>query len=136
MTLSVCKRFSFEAAHQLKYHKGKCKNLHGHHYEFEVEVSGSLNGDQEASSYQMIIDFGDLKELVGRKVIDKLDHQDLTDFFSFGTPEFNYIAATAERMALWIAEQLEWEISGLGTDAKLIRVQVWETPGSSAIWRA
>lgn len=38
--VSVCKIFTFDAAHQLVGHKGKCSNLHGHTYKLEVVLKG------------------------------------------------------------------------------------------------
>lgn len=38
----VSKEFSFDMAHILDGHDGKCRNLHGHTYKLQVEVSGDL----------------------------------------------------------------------------------------------
>ena len=38
----IAKEFSFDMAHMLDGHDGKCKNLHGHTYKLQVEVAGEL----------------------------------------------------------------------------------------------
>ena len=35
-------RFGFEAAHQLPWHPGRCRDLHGHSYRLEVTVEGPI----------------------------------------------------------------------------------------------
>jgi len=57
-------KYHFDAAHRLSDYKGKCHNLHGHRWEVEVIISGTI--DQTTG---MIIDFGIIK-----KVIDQFDH--------------------------------------------------------------
>ena len=52
--MKIGKTYSFEAAHHLPNHNGKCKNPHGHSYRLEVEVEGGLNpfpgaSDQDCS---------------------------------------------------------------------------------------
>ena len=39
---SVTRSFTFEAAHQLPWHPGKCRELHGHGYRLEVTVEGPV----------------------------------------------------------------------------------------------
>ena len=40
--MKLSKIFTFDAAHHLPNYTGKCKNLHGHSYQFEVIVSGKI----------------------------------------------------------------------------------------------
>jgi 6-pyruvoyltetrahydropterin/6-carboxytetrahydropterin synthase len=57
--MKVGKTFTFDAAHRLQNHDGKCKNLHGHTYQVEaiVEAPGlTERGPQQG----MVIDFGEL----------------------------------------------------------------------------
>lgn len=68
----LSKEFSFDAAHMLDKHCGKCNNLHGHTYKLKVYIySNELLSDE--SSNGMVIDFKDLKEIV-QPLVDKLDH--------------------------------------------------------------
>jgi len=64
-------RFSFESAHHLPEvpEDHKCRRLHGHSFQVEVTVSGSI-GHQTG----WVMDFADLKARV-RPVIEALDHR-------------------------------------------------------------
>ncbi len=120
MNISIEKSFTFHAAHYLPYHKGKCNNLHGHTYQLDVRVTGGVvNGtDPDAG---MIIDFGQLKEIVNTFVIDKYDHQNLNVHFE---------NPTAELMAKKIYQMLA---NALPTGVFLSRVRLWETESACAI---
>jgi 6-pyruvoyltetrahydropterin/6-carboxytetrahydropterin synthase len=81
LATSVNRRFSFEAAHQLPWHPGKCANLHGHSYLLDVTVTGDLTPDG------IVIDFADLKATVTKHVLDDYDHAHLNDFLPNPTAE-------------------------------------------------
>jgi len=70
----VCKIFTFDAAHQLEGHKGKCANVHGHTYKLEVIVSGVPITEEDPAQEGFVMDFGDIKEAVKSKIVDVLDH--------------------------------------------------------------
>ncbi|HVT76883.1 MAG TPA: 6-carboxytetrahydropterin synthase QueD [Acidimicrobiales bacterium] len=110
MHTRVTRSFSFEAAHQLEWHPGACKNLHGHSYRLEVTVSGPLTPEG------IVIDFGDLSALVRREVIDRFDHTYLNDLLP---------NPTAELIAADIWERLSQ------AGAVLHRIRLWETENSS-----
>lgn len=112
--LTITKCFEFEACHHLPEHPGKCKNMHGHSYKLEVEVTGTPD------TTGMIIDFGDLKKAVQTLIIDLFDHRDLNIYFE--TP-------TAENMVVWIVNLLEKE------NIPVVRVRLWETSTSYAEWK-
>lgn len=119
---TICKIFSFAAAHRLPNHKGLCNNLHGHEYFLHVEIEGEINQDQGSPEFGMIMDFGNLKEMVN-SVIGKFDHSYLNDFYS---------NPTAETMVQDIAISLGVRIDeGL---KKVKRVRLYETPTSYAQW--
>lgn len=61
----LTKKFTFEMAHALDGYNGKCANLHGHSYHFEVTVSEEPG---------VFFDFHALKELVLREIIERYDH--------------------------------------------------------------
>jgi len=50
---------------------GKCANSGGHGHNYELEIT--LRGDLDPKS-GMLINIKDLKDIVGREVIDKVDH--------------------------------------------------------------
>jgi len=72
--ISITKEFSFEAAHALKDYDGPCRNIHGHSYQLSVTVSGIPVTDPMSPKRGMIMDFSDLKEIMKREVIDRMDH--------------------------------------------------------------
>jgi len=65
--MKVSKRFRWEGAHRLPWHKGGCQNLHGHSYQMWVELQGGLN------SRGMSIDFKDIKNVIA-PLVDAWDH--------------------------------------------------------------
>ena len=79
--VSIVRRYSFEAAHQLAWHAGKCRVLHGHSYVLEVEVAGQLD------SRGVVMDFGELDDPVATLVLSRLDHTYLNDVCDNPTAE-------------------------------------------------
>lgn len=122
MRIEVVKQFTFDAAHYLPNYRGKCANLHGHTYILEVGIKEEP--DQESG---MVIDFGRLKQIVERNIIEKLDHQNLNEV---DAPFFPTSMPTAERMVQWIVKVLRnfWP-------NELSFVRLYETPTSYAEWR-
>jgi 6-pyruvoyltetrahydropterin/6-carboxytetrahydropterin synthase len=110
--MKVTKEFTFDSAHKLINYKGKCENLHGHTYKLHVTVDGDIKDNG------LVIDFVILKEIVNDKIIEKLDHKYLNDFFE---------NPTAEVMAKWIWDELK-EIEEKGV--KLFEIKLWESPTS------
>lgn len=109
MKTSVTRSFRFEAAHQLPWHPGKCRELHGHSYRFEITVEGPV-GPQG-----IVVDFDELKDVVDREVLARYDHRYLNDLMD---------NPTAELLAHDIWKTLE--AAGLG----LTRIRLWETDTS------
>ena len=109
MRTSVTRTFTFEAAHQLPWHEGKCRNLHGHSYRLEVTVDGPI-GEQG-----IVVDFADIKRVVERDVVDRYDHRYLNDLLD---------NPTAELIAAEIWKTVE------AADLAVSRIRLWETPDS------
>ncbi|UKH20240.1 6-carboxytetrahydropterin synthase QueD [Actinobacillus pleuropneumoniae] len=131
----IAKEFSFDMAHMLDGHDGKCQNLHGHTYKLQVEVRGDLVA--EGAKRSMVMDYADLKSVVKREILDPMDHAYIYDLNSeresqvakllvdlnskvYGIPS----RTTAEEMAKYMFEKLE----KVGLPVSLIRL--WETPTS------
>lgn len=74
---AIKKEFKFDAAHMLKNHFGKCKNLHGHTYTL-VAYFEKTKLLENGSSYDMVIDFYNIKEFIN-PLIEKLDHSFICD---------------------------------------------------------
>jgi len=72
--IRLTKIFHFDTGHALAGYDGKCRNVHGHSYTLEVTVMGEPIRDPENVKFGMVIDFGDLKTIVKKNVIDDYDH--------------------------------------------------------------
>lgn len=118
--LTVTKIFEFDAAHYLPNYIGKCSKTHGHRWKLEVEVEGGVT--DYGPNVGMIIDFSDLKKIVGENIIDLYDHSLLNNHF---------LNPTAEIMTTVIMGRL---LMLLPKDVRLRRVRLWETPTSYAEW--
>lgn len=131
----IAKEFSFDMAHMLDGHDGKCRNLHGHTYKLQVEVAGELT--ESGAKRGMVMDYADLKAVVKRQILDFMDHAFIYDLTSeneckvaklltdlnskvYGIP----VRTTAEEMAKYIFNKLE----KAGLAVSLVRL--WETPTS------
>ena len=109
MRTSISHLFRFEAAHQLPWHPGKCRALHGHSYRLLVTVSGPV-GPQG-----VVLDFADLRRIVEREVIVRYDHRYLNDMMDNPTAEL-------------IAHEI-WKLLEAGGLA-VTRIRLWETDDS------
>lgn len=108
----ITRVFTFDSAHMLKEHDGKCKFLHGHTYKLEVTIKGNINKNG------MVIDFKELKIMVKENVVDYVDHRYLNELFDFNP--------TCEMIILWIWEKLKDKIKVMG--CYLEKIVLWETP--------
>ena len=70
----VTKKFSFEMAHALEKHDGKCRNIHGHSYFLYVTLLGIPIEDDQSPKNGMVIDVADLKEIINKEIVSPLDH--------------------------------------------------------------
>ena len=121
MVIKVTKSFTFDAAHFLPNHKGKCASMHGHTYRLEVTVvreNGKLM--DVGSDDGMVVDFYDLKAIVTTEVIEKLDHRVLNEVLPFRT--------TAENMAAHIFGVLTDKLQSSGVLVE--KIKLWETTDS------
>ncbi|KGQ63199.1 6-carboxy-5,6,7,8-tetrahydropterin synthase [Gallibacterium anatis 7990] len=136
--LKVAKEFSFDMAHLLDGHDGKCQNLHGHTYKLQVIVSGET--ENSGAKKGMVIDFSDLKKVVNDLIISPMDHAFIYDQSSeretkiaqllqqlnsktFALP----VRSTAENLAQFIFQRLKENVG-----FHLHSVRLWETPTSFA----
>lgn len=65
--MKISKQYHWEMGHRLPFHKGLCRNMHGHSYRMNVEITGGLDKNG------MVIDFIDLNKIV-KPIIEKYDH--------------------------------------------------------------
>jgi 6-pyruvoyltetrahydropterin/6-carboxytetrahydropterin synthase len=78
--------YTFEAAHHLPWHQGKCAGLHGHSYKLHVTVEGPL--DQNG----VVMDFADVDVAVDAAV-KPYDHRLLNEVID--NPTCERVAADA-----------------------------------------
>jgi 6-pyruvoyltetrahydropterin/6-carboxytetrahydropterin synthase len=72
--IRLTKEFKFEMAHALEGYDGPCKHIHGHSYTFSVTILGTPIEDPSSAKLGMVMDFGDLKKIVKRLIVDVFDH--------------------------------------------------------------
>lgn len=127
--MRIGKEYKFEAAHLLEFHKGKCRNLHGHSYRVEVELEGNQQILPNSSSEGMVLDFAVLDKMM-KPIIDRLDHQFLNDQMDVRTTAENVVAYIVG----WLSNMLPQVIESEGQEVKISRVRLWETAKSYAEW--
>ncbi|MFI3320507.1 MAG: 6-carboxytetrahydropterin synthase [Rikenellaceae bacterium] len=74
MKIRLTKEFSFESAHALEGYDGACREIHGHSYRLFVTVKGEPIADLSHPKCGMVMDFGELKRIVNKEVVARLDH--------------------------------------------------------------
>lgn len=126
MKTSVTRIFTFDAAHHLPDHNGKCRNVHGHTYKVEITVVGDIVKAPGMSHDGMIIDFGEVSNWWKESLEPELDHKDLNEH-----PYFAVRPPTAEKLALMIWERAHSEFF-VKSLYEVGSIRVWETPTSYA----
>lgn len=143
--MKISKQIEWDMGHRVANHKSKCRNLHGHRYKAEITVEGRLIDVDGASDEGMVIDFGDIKEIMTKQIHDVLDHgfmvwsKDyvLINFFKKNKDLKHIIVPfipTSENIAGWVFLNLDKKFKDrYKTGLKLYSVKLWETPTSVAI---
>lgn len=154
----VTKSFTFDTAHRVLGHKGRCAHLHGHSFTAEVTLSC-----QDVNPLGMVVDFGDIKETVGKWIDRMWDHNiilhpddplvvakmmaedsdtllagKVTDIFEGKEPYLlacrsygpQYANPTAENLARELFHKAIELIAPLHPGVTVVRVRVYETPTS------
>lgn len=94
------------------------KNGHGHNYQLEVVIAGSINPDTGC-----VIDFKQMKDTIQKEIIDKFDHKNL----NIDVKELVGIIPTAENLVV-----LFWNILiDKFPNAKLFKIKLSESNTSS-----
>lgn len=133
MRTTATKRFEIDAGHRLLLHEGKCHNLHGHRYAFEVEVEGDVHLDG------MVLDFGLLKQSLGGWLDANWDHALLLEIgdplakaVKRCDPELRVVllpkAPSAENLARLLLHEAVVAVMRISKEARVVRVRCWETP--------
>jgi len=111
----------FDAAHALIGYPGECRNLHGHTWDVEASVQGTV-----LDEVGIVYDFKDLKRNL-LAILDQFDHKYLNE-----VPPFDKMNSTAENLARVVYEQLG---ERLPEGIELVEVAVWESPIARLIYR-
>jgi len=128
----ISKRFSFDAAHRIWKHFGKCANIHGHTYEIIVHLNG-----EELNEFHVLKDyyhFKEFKEYVDNVfdhalVIQKDDIEMVEVAQSLKTKHVILEATTAE----YLAKHFYYKARELYENL-VFMVEVKETPNTGAIY--
>lgn len=141
-TIRISKEFTFEMAHALEGHDGKCANIHGHSYKLTVTVIGKPESNPKSPKLGMVMDYVDLKKILKEEIVDSHDHAVLLkDTHAIGLEEkyslFKLIRTpyqpTCENMIADFAQRI---IKKLPPDIKLHSLRLRETATSYAEWFA
>jgi len=143
--IRLTKIFHFDTGHALAGYDGKCRNVHGHSYRLEVTVMGEPIQDPNHVKFGMVIDFGDLKEIVKKQVIDDYDHalvlnkntayKEIGDFLEERGHHILLVdfQPTGEMMIQDMAQRI---IPHLPKNVSLFKLKLYETGTSFAEWYA
>lgn len=152
MTSHVTVKHSFETGHRLPHLAGKCQSLHGHSWQVQVTVSGTLD-----PLLGVLVEFAALKKHLRGWIDAHLDHglmlgvddpllPRLTPYgktFGFGRGEtgaeqyaVDLLWPTVENVAALLARVMDdWLLAqGLGDTLVVTRCAVQETAVNEAAW--
>jgi 6-pyruvoyltetrahydropterin/6-carboxytetrahydropterin synthase len=137
--ITITRTLEIDAGHRLLRHEGKCKHPHGHRYRFDVTL-GSNGGLDEVGR---VLDFGRVKDLVGRWLDDNWDHgfilergDPLAAFLASSQSKLYLLDAppSAEVLAAHLAAQVKRTLAEEKSPLFLVRVVCFETPNCFATW--
>lgn len=143
--IRITKQFTFETGHALFGYDGKCRNVHGHSYKLSVTVIGTPIADTSNVKLGMVIDFGDLKNIVKEEIVNPFDHATV---FNKNTPHVELAKElmdrghkviladyqpTSENMVIDFAEKIK---SRLPQNIQLHSLKLRETETAYAEWYA
>ena len=141
--IRLTKIFTFETAHALWGYDGKCKNIHGHSYKLYVTVKGQPIDDLSHAKNGMIMDFGELKDIIDELIISPLDHAVLLNALSVHKilgerllqeghkVVFTPYQPTCENMLLDFSKKIQ---AKLPENVTLAKLKLYETETSYGEW--
>lgn len=137
--ITATRFIEFDAGHRVFQHESKCNHPHGHRYKAEIEVAAP-----QLDTLGRVMDFGKIKELVGKWIDDNWDHAFLFNYNDKETSQF-LINNGFRRYGMTrnpTAENMADELSGIATrklmpyGMTVVRIRIWETPNCFAEWRS
>jgi 6-pyruvoyltetrahydropterin/6-carboxytetrahydropterin synthase len=136
---TICKDFTFAAAHAIRGHTGGCENLHGHNYRVRVHLRA-----RSLDKLGMVLDFADLKAIM-QEILGPFDHRLLNE-----VPPFDERNTTAELLAQHVYDEVsrrlaagsgaagrearDGDVVDEGGRIRVARVEVWENDTSCAAY--
>ena len=138
--MRITRRLEFDSGHRIPNHRSLCRHLHGHRYALEVTLSGEVVATRGDSREGMVLDFGEVKAIAKRTVVDVWDHAFLAwredtavlDFLATVPDHRTVVFAappTAEHLAQAAFDLLEPAYRAqYGAQLTLERVRLYETP--------
>ena len=128
----VTKQVKFCYGHRLLNYDGKCRHLHGHNGTAEIVLEGAA-----LDARGMLIDFTDVKKVMGRWIDETLDHKMLMHRDDPALPGLRALGEpvvvldvnpTAEAIAKLIFE------AAASHRLPVVEVRLWETDSSVAAY--
>ncbi len=135
-TITCSRRLEFDAAHRVKRHESKCRNLHGHRY--VVIATFTAN---ELDNIGRIVDFGVIKDKLGQWLDSNWDHNtilwredmELGEAIKNITGQKIYYLPynpTAENMAKYLLEEICPNL--FSEPLQVTSITIYETPNCQA----
>lgn len=135
MKTTVTKEITFDMAHRLSFHEGKCKNIHGHTYKLQATFEADVlkNG--------LVEDFYNINMLL-KNLTDAVDHSimlyngneaNMAFLSILKQYDMKIVETDYEPTAENIAKEIFESLSKRNTDrCRVIKVRLYETPTSYA----
>ena len=138
--MRITRRLEFDAGHRIPDHRSQCRHLHGHRYAMEITLSGEVIERAGDPANGMVMDFGDIKTIALREIVDQWDHaflvyegdtmirELLAQIPDHKTVVLN-VVPTAENLASIAFRILAPKYThAYGNNLQLERVRLYETP--------
>lgn len=136
--LTIAKKIKIDYSHALYNYVGKCNNIHGH----TSTIICYFNGEQDNNT-GMIIDFGILKNILNKVIVDRFDHSLILNssesnyFIEFMKIRSKKIVTlpfepTAENFVKYIATELQKEIEKY--NIRLVKIELYETENNFVVY--
>ena len=135
--ISCTRKMEFDAAHRVVGHQGKCYKFHGHRYVIEATFIA-----KQLSDLGMIIDFADIKIILGSWINENWDHNAILNIADkpFGDQitqnidqKIYYLEEnpTAENMAKHLLIEVCPKIF-VNSSIQCVKIKLYETPNCYA----
>jgi len=129
--MNCTRKIEFDAGHRVLGHAGKCRFPHGHRYVLEVTASS-----QRLNTLGMVMDFGEIKSIIGEWVARVIDHgflvyekdRELLSLLNALSESKVCVVGfnpTAENLSEWLLAKCD-EL--LGKETEVSHVRLYETP--------